>query len=85
MRELPKSDTFWNLFTLARARYLGQIKENPRNTRLLPLVTAVLDENGMANDPARTEIISDLCSALGSWNRDQLNLFNSETPSLHIQ
>jgi hypothetical protein len=48
--------------------------EKPAETKLVPLVMAVLDENGMANDPAYYETISDICSTLASYDHRQLSL-----------
>jgi|GEM_PF-2045143 hypothetical protein len=83
MRKLPESETFWELFKKAESRYWDLAKLDPKKGVNIPsLVRAVLDENGMANDPAYDETLRDICSALGSWDHDQMNLFSRETPSL---
>jgi len=86
MRTLPQSKRFWDLFKKVESRYWALVKKNPKEKLdMLSLAQAVLDENGMANDPAHDETLRDLCSALGSWNRDQMELFSKDTPSLLVQ
>lgn len=62
------------LIAKTRSRYWKQCVEKPAETKLVPLVMAVLDENGMANDPAYYETISDICSTLASYDHRQLSL-----------
>jgi hypothetical protein len=64
------------LIAEVRKRYWQQRIEHPREKRLVPLVKAVLDDNGMANDPAYHEIVSQICSALASHDHRQLSLFS---------
>ena len=86
MRELPIDGTTWELFEKARQRYWILLSGASRKKVNVPLIVEdVLDENGMANDPARDEMLRDICSRLGSWNRDQLELFSNKTPSLLLQ
>jgi hypothetical protein len=86
MRELPKSETFWNLFRKAELRYWEMLKADPKAKIDMPLlVRSVLDENGMANDPAYDETLKDICSGLGSWNHDQMELFSGQTPLLLLR
>jgi hypothetical protein len=62
------------LIAEAQSKYWKQRTEDPDNKTMVPLVKSVLDNNGMANDPAYWQIISDICSALASYDHRQLSL-----------
>lgn len=63
------------LIVEVRSRYWKQRVGNFERKDLVPVVKAVLDDNGMANDPAYYETVSEICSILASRNNLQLSLF----------
>ena len=74
----------FELITIAQSKYWEQCISNPDNKTMVPLVRSVLDNNGMANDPAYWETVSDICSYLAHYDHRQLPLGFTQTPH-HIQ
>lgn len=76
--------TKFELIAQARRKYWEQRVKDPKNRAMVPLVQSVLDSNGMANDPAYWETVSDICSHLGSYDHRQLTLDFPQSPH-HIR
>ena len=69
-----------DLIAQAQCKYWEQRICDPGNQTMVPLVQSVLDNNGMANDPAYWETVSDICSHLARYDHRQMILDFTESP-----
>ena len=60
-----------------KRRYWQQRRKDPEKKDIVPLVHEVLNDNGLANDPAHEKMVSQICSLFGARKKKQLRLFPS--------